>query len=104
MMRLLRDMYEAGELNEVQSHFAGDYRPTEEFYDLQEDPHEINNLVHSVTREHAIALAEHRDALYRWILETDDKGRFPESEDSLRSVLQRWGDRAVNPEYDVVRE
>lgn len=104
VMRLLRDMYEAGELDEVQSHFASDYRPAEEFYDLQEDPHETNNLLHSVKREHVIALAEHRDAMYRWILETDDKGRFPESDDSLRSVLQRWGDRAVNIEYDAVRE
>lgn len=103
VMRLLADLYAAGELNPVQAHFAGPERPAEEFYDLLEDPHETRNLVHSVDREHAIALAEHRDVLYRWILDTDDRGRFPESEEALRAVLQRWGDKAVNPEYDVLR-
>lgn len=104
VMRILEDLYEKGELNEVQSHFAGPTRPAEEFYDLQEDPFETNNLVHSVRREHAMALAEHRDILYRWILETDDKGRFPESDEALQAVIERWVDNAVNPEYDLVRE
>jgi hypothetical protein len=103
-MRILQDLYKAGELNEVQSRFPSPERPAEEFYDLWEDPHETKNLIHSVKREHAIALAKHRDILYRWILETDDKGRFPESENALRAVLDRWGDKAVNPEYDEVRE
>lgn len=104
VMRILQELYEAGELNEVQSRFPSEYRPAEEFYDLQNDPHETINLVHSAKREHAMALAEHRDILNRWILETDDKGRFPESETSLRSALELYGDRAVNPEYDAVRD
>lgn len=61
------------------------------------------NLVHSIEREHAMELARHRDILYSWILETDDKGRFPESDDALRAVIDRWGDAAVNQEYDRVR-
>ncbi|WP_162555803.1 sulfatase family protein [Reichenbachiella versicolor] len=104
IMKTLRDMYDNGELNKVQARFVDDIRPAEEFYDLLEDPHETNNLIHSYDRDHAIALAEHRDILYRWIIETDDKGRFPESNDALRAVLQRWGDRAVNKEYERVRE
>lgn len=103
VMKILQELYEKGELNEVQSRFPSPFRPAEEFYDLWEDPNETNNLVHSVKREHAQSLAEHRDILYRWILETDDKGRFPESDDALRAVLDRWGDKAVNPEYDEVR-
>lgn len=103
-MRILKELYDKGELNEVQARFVSDERPAEEFYDLQEDPHETNNLVHSVMREHAVALARHRDILYRWILETDDKGRFPETENGLRAVIQRWGDKAVNPEYEQVRD
>lgn len=102
-MRILQELYESGDLNEVQAKFVGSDRPAEEFYDLQSDPHETNNLVHSVNRTEATALAEHRDALYRWILETDDKGRFPESPRALRAVINRWGDKAVNPEYDEVR-
>lgn len=104
VMRILRELYEAGELNEIQSRFPSPERPAEEFYDLFEDPFETNNLVHSVQRDHAIALANHRDVLARWILETDDKGRFPESKAALRAVLDRWGDQAVNAEYDEVRD
>ena len=101
---LLKEMYKNGELNEVQSHFVSDERPAEEFYDLWEDPHETNNLVHSWKREHAVELAKHRDYLYHWILETDDKGRFPETNNSLKAVIDRWGDKAVNKEYKRVRE
>ncbi len=104
LMRFMHSQYEAGKLNEVEARFFGPERPAEELYDLVADPEQTNNLVHSIDRDHAIALANHRDILYRWILETDDKGRFPESNNALRAVLDRWGDDAVNKEYDRVRE
>jgi N-sulfoglucosamine sulfohydrolase len=103
-LELMRRMYREGRLNEVQARFWSDERPAEEFYDLQEDPHETINLVHSIKREHAMELARHRDILYRWIIETDDKGRFPESDEALKAVIKRWGDKAVNKEYDRVRK
>ncbi len=102
-MKLLKQLYRAGKLDEAQARFVSDERPAEELYDLDEDPHEINNLVHSYKREHAMALAELRTILHRWIIETDDKGRFPESDASLKAVIDRWGDKAVNKEYDRVR-
>lgn len=103
IMRVIQELYAKGELDEVQSRFAGPVRPAEEFYDLSTDPHETRNLVHSVDRQHSVALAQHRDILNRWILESDDKGRFPESEAALEAVLEYWGDAAVNPEYESVR-
>ena len=103
-LELLRDLYKDGKLNSIQARFASNVRPAEEFYDLWEDPHEINNLVHSPQREHAIELAKHRDYLYKWIIETDDKGRYPESNAALKAVLDRWGEKAVNIEYKRVRE
>ncbi|MFW5820732.1 MAG: sulfatase/phosphatase domain-containing protein [Bacteroidota bacterium] len=102
-LELLRELYKKGELNEVQARFASDERPAEEFYDLLEDPHETHNLIHSADRNVAMEIAKHRDILYRWILETDDKGRFPESDNALKAVIDRWGEKAVNKEYNRVR-
>ncbi len=104
LMQFMHNQYEAGKLTELEGRFFGPERPAEEFYDLETDPEETVNLAHSVDRTHAIALAEHRDILYRWILETDDKGRFPESDNALRAVIDRWGDEAVNQEYNRVRQ
>ncbi len=102
-MKVLKSLYREGKLNEVQSHFVNDERPAEELYDLHEDPHETKNLVHSYKREHALELAKHRDILYNWIIETDDKGRFPESDEALKAVIDRWGEKAVNKEYKRVK-
>lgn len=102
-LELLRNLYEEGKLDEVQARFASGERPAEEFYDLREDPHETNNLIHSADREIAMEIAKHRDILYRWILETGDKGRFPESDDALKAVIDRWSEKAVNKEYERVR-
>ena len=43
------------------------------------------------------------DARFIDIESMDDKGQYPESVGSLKGVLARWGDRAVNPEYDKAR-
>ena len=102
-IQLLKQLYKEGKLNEVQARFVSDERPAEELYDLETDPHETVNLVHSWKREHAEALAELRTVLYKWIIETDDKGRYPESDEALKAVIDRWGDDAVAPEYNRVR-
>lgn len=102
-LKNLKELYDKGELNEIQARFASDDRPAEELYDLQNDPHETINLVNSFQRDHAMELAKHRDILYKWILDTDDKGRYPETDDALRAVLDRWGVQAVNHEYKRVR-
>lgn len=102
-MEVLRELYREGKLDEIQARFPSDQRPAEEFYDLQKDPHETMNLIHSADRDIAMEIARHRDILYRWILETDDKGRFPESDNALKAVIDRWGEKAVNKEYERVR-
>ena len=101
VVREVRRMYEQGELNEVQARFYGPDRPAEELYDMQNDPHQINNLAHDPAHTHE--LERHREILEKWIKETDDKGQYPESQESLAGVLKRWGNKCVNPEYDALR-
>jgi len=100
-MKAIRRLFAEGKLNAVQAAVAGPDRPAEELYDLATDPHETRNLVHDP--RHAQALGEMRTHLSRWIVETDDQGRFPESDAALKAVLKRWGKKAVNTEYDRVR-
>lgn len=96
-----RELFKQGKLNAVQA-FKWQERVPEELYDLESDPHEINNLASDP--KYAEILAEHRTILEKWIKATDDKGQYPESVDSLRGVLTRWNKQAVNPEYEKARE
>ena len=90
-------------MNETQLLFFGDAstRVPEELYDLEQDPHEINNLADNP--EFADELKAHRALLANWIAETGDKGQHPESDVGLLCTLRRWGEKCVNPEYDRVR-
>jgi len=99
-----RDMMAKDELNELQRRvlFDPDGKEPEEFYDLANDPHEVNNLAKNAA--YAKQLQRHRDLLAGWIEETGDQGAKPESDIGLICALKRWGDRCVNPEYDRVRD
>ena len=97
-----RKLYKEGKLNDVQAFMWSPTRVAEEFYDLENDPHETKNLVDDPA--HAAALKQHRDTLAKWMKDTDDKGQYPESAESLHGVLKRWNKVAVNPEYDPVRK
>ena len=83
--------YDAGKLNEAQSHFWR-LKPAEELYDLKADPDEVNNL--SRSREHRAKLAELRKALQDWCHEIHDLGFLPEGEIHSRSVGSTPGDMA----------
>ena len=76
-------------------------RPAEELYDLEKDPHQVNNLAGDPA--FAEELKKHRDLLNTWIKDTGDKGEQPEAEDQLRATFKRWGKRCVNPEFDVFK-
>ncbi|MDO6854082.1 sulfatase [Cellulophaga lytica] len=78
-----------------------DFRPAEELYNLNEDPDEVHNLANDP--KYATELEKMRGRLNKWIKETGDKGQYPESKEQLKVVYERWGDRCVNPEYDVVK-
>lgn len=97
-----RELMAAGELNETQRIFFGDTKPAEELYDLDNDPHEINNL--AADPAHADALNRHRRILADWIAATGDQGQQTEADAGLIQTLYRWREKCVNPEYDHLRQ
>ena len=56
--------------------------PEEELYDLETDPHEVDNL--AASPEHRATQERLRKVLDGWIVESDDQGRFPESDELIR--------------------
>ena len=96
-----RRLMAEGKMNEVQKVFFSGHRPSEELYDLENDPHEIHNLAQDPN--YISELKYHRKLLSGWINETGDRGQFPESDLGLLCTLKRWGEKCINPEYDKVR-
>jgi N-sulfoglucosamine sulfohydrolase len=76
---LLKQLDAQGKLTAVQKVLTAPTMPAEELYDLDNDPHEIHNLATSEKPEHQVVLKRLREALERWIEETDDQGRFFET-------------------------
>ena len=76
-------------------------RPKEELYDLENDPHQTVNQAHNPSFKSV--LNEHREVLDQWEAETDDKGRYPESHESLKLVFKSSQGKCVNPEYDFLK-
>ena len=63
-------------LNATQSLFMQPRKPELEFYDLQADPHEVNNLASSA--KHQPMVKKFSAMLDRWIEDSGDMGREPE--------------------------
>jgi len=97
-----RRLHQEGKLSAVQDFMWSETRVPEELYDLESDPHEIENL--AADPSFASVLQRHQQILRSWVRKTDDKGQYPETADSLRGVLKRWSKEAVNPEYDKARQ
>lgn len=76
---LLKELNAAGNLTPAQAALCAATMPTEELYDLDADPHEINNLVRS--SDHQKVLKRLRRELDRWIKSSNDQGRQLEPPD-----------------------
>jgi len=74
---------ETGNLTPAQRHYAGPTKPTEELYDCEADPLNLNNLVDD--EQHADALKRLREEHKRWVLASRDVGFLPEVEIWQRS-------------------
>ncbi|MBG7611221.1 sulfatase [Polaribacter sp. BAL334] len=84
-----------GKANEVQSKYFYPKMYSEEFYDLNNDPDNIHNLVGSDT--HHEQIKKMREALRNWQLKIHDSGLLPESE-----MLKRASDHNTTI-YQMVR-
>lgn len=75
---LLPQLQKERKLTPAQEALCAPHMPAEELYDLEADPHEVSKLAKDA--RYAMKLEEMRQVLGRWITETDDQGRFPESD------------------------
>lgn len=92
------DMFQAGKLNEAQSHFWRE-KPAEELYDLETDPDEVNNLVDSA--DHTAVLERMRKAHRDWEKKIRDVGFLSEAEIHARSEGSTPYEMGHDPEkYD----
>ena len=97
----LREAHKAGSLNALQERLLfSPTRPTEELYDLQNDPHEIHNL--AANPAYQSTLKDLRTRLSNWMESTNDQGRTPESAEMYDSDMQVYLDslrgKKANPE------
>lgn len=83
MMRELRRLQEKGALNKKQMLWLHPTKPSEELYDLQNDPYELNNL--AKIPELNDTLMYFRNVLRNWIAETHDLGEYPE-----KDLIAKW--------------
>lgn len=101
---LIRILAEKDELSEAQQHFLQQTRPAAELYDLQTDPHEVNNLADD-KRYDAVRNDLNRK-LDAWIEATGDMGETPESdeittywdENMMESFRKSMKGRGLSPE------
>jgi N-sulfoglucosamine sulfohydrolase len=98
----LRELYANGELPQKLKDIYFGERSAEELYDLDSDPHQLDNLVGN--SKFSKVLEEHRLLLEDWVSK-GDMGAVEESDAEMLFQTKgpaKW--RVVNPEYEVVRE
>jgi arylsulfatase A-like enzyme len=73
MWNLIKRLHQEKQLTPVQAALAAPAMSAEELYDLETDPHEINNLATSPA--HKATLQRLRGVLEKWIADSRDQGR-----------------------------
>lgn len=72
MMEDFRELKTSGKATPAQWQTVSDSKPPEEFYDTDQDPHEVKNLIDDP--QHADRINAMREALQQWMEETGDMG------------------------------
>ncbi|MBC9866610.1 MAG: sulfatase-like hydrolase/transferase [Opitutae bacterium] len=95
IMKTMRKLHAAGQLNELQARVFNPNRPVEELYDLKNDPHETVNLAGNP--KFAKTLSELRSKLYGHMESSRDLGLIPEP--ILEDLGKRYGSK-----YQVLKQ
>lgn len=88
IMRAWRRLAFEGKLNDSQKLFMSRTKPKEELYDLETDPHEINNIANAESALIQKTRKELSDALDKWVKDTADLGEVPEKELIKRGIVK----------------
>lgn len=78
IMKELRRLQAAGQLNEDQARFFAAHKPIEELYDVDADPFELHNLADDPA--HRATLSRLRGVLDTWMMDSRDTGLLTEPE------------------------
>ncbi len=84
----MKELFDQGKLDPIQSQIYAAKRPKEELYDLRNDPWEIKNLASD--ENYAAELKRHRKALADWEIAINDLGKIPESEAQYDSDMEAY--------------
>ncbi len=85
--RAMSKLFEKGELPPQQAAFFKK-KPKEELYDIINDPYEMNNLAE--IPKYKETLSQMQAALDKWIIESNDEGRYQEDPRDVEEMGRLW--------------
>ena len=96
MMKEILELKEKQQLDSIQMIWFRSPRPTEEFYDLQNDPYELNNLAKDPAWQSRVL--QFRKEMDSWIVKWNDLGAISEKE----LIKKMWNGNDTAPETNPV--
>jgi len=99
VLPLMRELLAQGKLTGPPADLMALRGPGEELYDIESDPCEIRNLVHSTQPEPSAALLRLRAVLDTWIVETGDRGDIPEPPEVIAPFEKEMHDWFGTPSW-----
>lgn len=99
MMQNILEMHKNEELNDVQSSFFDNKRVKEEFYDLEKDPYELNNLIEDFNYKNEIKRL--RSEYDKWISEYMNNWLISEKENIAKILPNGKQPKVETPQFNI---